>query len=54
MAVTQIFEENQIIPGHYYKIAATAVDSNLFRGVSLYNKKCTSDPPIDIKTFYKN
>ena len=52
-AVIQIFEERQIIPGPYYKIAATAVDSNLFKGVSLHTKNCTSDPPIDVKAFYK-
>src|SRR5215469_7994843 len=48
-AVIQIFEE--IIPGPYYKIAATAVDSNLFKGVSPQTKNCTSDPPIGVKAF---
>jgi len=38
-ALVQVFEERQIFPGPYYKIAATAADNNLFRGVSLHKKR---------------
>ena len=52
-ALAQVFEERQIISGPYYKIAATAADTKLFKGVSLHKKDCKNDPPIDVKAFYK-
>ena len=51
-ALVQVFEERHIILGPYYKIAVTAADNNVFRGVPLHTKGSKNDPPIDVKAFY--